>query len=130
MNIAIFKPNQQPQYLKSVDGSEYMVDVNAKDGEAVPNDPDMLFNPDISAVANVPLKYWKRSGNNIVEMTQAEKDAIAATELQARKSAADTFAADPLAVFTALIKVINVRLSAGQKITKAELITAVKEEIV
>lgn len=116
-NVAIFKSGQTPQYLQSVNTPDYS------------SDPDVIVNPDITAVASVPLKFWKRSGNTIIKMTQAEKDAITAQELVQRKNAADTFQTDPVAIFTALIKVINVRLSQNQKITKAELITAVKEEI-
>lgn len=116
-SVAIFKPGQTPQYLQSVNTPDYS------------SDPDVIVNPDIATVANVPIKFWKRSGNLVVEMTQAEKDAITAQELVQRKSAADKFQTDPVAIFTALIKVINIRLPQGQKITKAELITAIKEEI-
>src|SRR3990167_9908643 len=106
-NIAIFKPNQVPQYLTSVNGAEYMVDPTALEGNVVSNNPDVLFNPDINVVKNVPLKYWKRSGNNIVEMSLVEKQAIEATELQARKDAANDFGIEGIkVVLTALIKVI------------------------
>lgn len=38
---------------------------------------EWLINPDLSAVAGVPVKYWKIDANdNVVEMTQAEKDAV------------------------------------------------------
>lgn len=130
-NIAIFKPNQTPQYLTSINGAEYMVDPNALEGNVIPNDPDIIFNPDISAVKNVPLKYWKRSGDNIVEMSQAEKDVISAAELQARKDAANDFGVEGMKIaLTALIKVINIRLPIGQKITKQEMVDALKGEIV
>jgi len=41
-------------------------------------DPEhVLINPDISAVSGLPNKYWKLDGeDNIVEMTQEEKDAV------------------------------------------------------
>lgn len=117
-NIAIFKSGQIPQYLQSVNTPEYS------------GDPDVIVNPDISSVVNVPHKYWKRVGNTVAEMTQAEKDAINAAELQARKDAVvDPSNANLKDILTALIKVINVRLSAGQKITKQELIDAIKLEI-
>ena len=116
-NVILFKPNQQPQYLTSVNTPDYS------------SDPDVIVEPDLSSVSGVPIKFWKRSGNTVVEMTQAEKDAIAASELITRKNAADTFQADPVAIFTALIKVINIRLPQGQKITKQELIDVVKGEI-
>jgi len=129
-NIAIFKSGKEAQYLRSVDPSPYLVDPTALEGNEVVNDPDIIVNPDISTVKNIPLKFWKRSGNNVIEMTQVEKDAIASRELTERKSSADTFDSNSLSIFTALIKVINVRLPAGQKITRAELITAIKEEII
>ena len=78
-NIAIFKLNQQPQYLTSVHTPDYS------------SDPDVLVNPDISAVINIPLKNWKRVGNSIVEMTLVEKQAIIDAELLARKAQADDF---------------------------------------
>ena len=39
---------------------------------------DWLINPDVSAVISVPQKYWKLVGSplSVVEMTQAEKDAV------------------------------------------------------
>ena len=36
---------------------------------------DWIVNPDLSAVESVPRKYWKLSGNDVVEMNQSEKDA-------------------------------------------------------
>jgi len=116
-NVAIFKPDQTPEYLQSVNTPDYEGNLFA------------IINPDISAVQNVSLKYWKRSGNNIVEMSQAEKDAITATELQLRKDQANNFGVGLLEFTTALIKVINLRLPTGQKITKQEMIDTVKAEI-
>ena len=130
-NIAIFKPNETPQYLTSVNGAEYMVDPTALEGNVVSNDPDVLFNPDISAVVNVSLKYWKRSGDNIVEMTVGEKQVIDDAELQARKDAANDFSIEGMKiVLTALIKVINLRLPIDKKITKQEMVDALKGEII
>lgn len=126
MNVAIFKQGQTPQYLQSINGAEYLVDVNAK--IPTPSDPDVLINPDISSVSSVPLKFWKRSNNSIIEMNQAEKDAILSQEVQARKNNADTLNVTLREALEALIKVINLRLPSN-KITKAEMITAIKEEI-
>lgn len=131
MNIAIFKPNQTPQYLISVDPTPYLLDPQAPKGTERPKDDTIVLHPDISTLQNVPLKFWKKVGNAIQEMTQAEKDAIIAAELQTRKDAVvDPSNASLKDILTALIKVINVRLSAGQKITKEEFITAIKAEIV
>ena len=37
---------------------------------------DWLINPDLSGVDGVPQKYWKVVGDTVVEMDQAEKDAV------------------------------------------------------
>lgn len=116
-NVALFIAGQSPQYLESVNTPDYE------------GNPDAIINPNIINVILVPPKYWKRSGNTITEMSAAEKQAIADAELQQRKALADRFEANMVDIFTALIKVINIRLPAGQKITKQELIDAVKLEI-
>lgn len=117
-NIAIFKPNQTPEYLRSVNTPEYT------------SDPDVLVDPDIRAVAQVPLKHWKRTGDTIVEMSDGEKATLASLELATRKALADDYNIESTKiVLTALIKVINQRLSSGQKITKQEMIDALKGEI-
>lgn len=129
MNIAIFNPGQTPQYLMSVNGAEYLVDVNAE--FPVSNDQNVLLSPDISAVQAVPLKYWKLVGTTIFEMTPAEKQAIADAELLERKNQVNDFGVrDMKPILIALIKVINIRLPAGQKITKQELVDAIKLEVV
>lgn len=116
-HVALFKSGATPQYLTSVNTPDYE------------SDTDALINPDISEVRSVPLKFWKRSGSVISEMSAAEKQSITDTELTERKVAADTFSTGSVAIFTALIKVINQRLPAGQKITKQELIDAIKQEV-
>ena len=116
--VAIFKPNQIPQYLESVNTPDYEGDL------------DVIVNPDISAVQNIDRKFWKRVGNSIVEMTLGEKQAVLDNELAQRKASANDFGLDNMKiVLTALIKVINIRLPAGQKITKQEMIDALKAEI-
>jgi hypothetical protein len=50
------------------------------------NTPDFdpaqwLVNPDLTALDGVPTKYWKLSGNAVIEMTQTEKDAVDAANL-------------------------------------------------
>lgn len=63
-NVAIFKLGETPQYLTSVNTPDYA------------DNPDCLINPDISAVKAVPIQYWKREKDKIVEMTLAEKEAL------------------------------------------------------
>lgn len=116
-DVVILEPGKQAQYLRSVNTPDYTGNANA------------LIDPDLSAVQAVPIKYWKRSGSSVVEMTQAEKDAVTTSELAARKESANSFNVALDDVMTALIKVVNLRLPAGQKITRAEMVNAVKEEI-
>lgn len=67
-NVAIFNEGATPEnvlkYLKSVDTSKYV------------SRTDVVINPSPPAV---PLKYWKHVAGTIVEMTQAEKDAVDAS---------------------------------------------------
>lgn len=131
MNIAIFKLNKTPEYLISVNGAEYMTDPTALEGNVAPNSPDVIFNPNITAVKNVPVKFWKRNGSSITEMTQAEKGVVLATELQARKDMANDFGIqDMKPILTALVKVLNTKLPANKQITKQELVDALKGEII
>lgn len=128
MNIAIFKPGKQPEYITSVNGAEYMTNPAAND--TTPNSPDVLINPDISAVKNVPIKFWKRVGNAIAEMSQAEKDAVSAAELQARKDMANDFGVqDMKIILKVLIAILNSKLPANKQITKQEVVDALKGEI-
>ena len=48
---------------------------------------DWIHNPDLSAVAAVPKRYWKVVADAVVEMTQAEKDVVDATNLAGMKAA-------------------------------------------
>jgi len=47
-----------------------------------------LINPDLSAVRNIPAKYWKVSGNSVVEMNNTEKAIIDTANLNIVKSKA------------------------------------------
>jgi len=115
-DVVVIETNNN-QYLKSVNTQDFENDINA------------LINPDITPVLNVPLKYWKRVGNVLAEMDLAEKQVVYNYKLQQRKNLADTYQIAIGIALTALVKVINVRLSVSQKITKQEMINAIKEEI-
>ncbi len=60
---------QTLQVLHSVNTPDYSAD-------------DWVIAPDLSAVANVPAEYWKLSGDDIVEMSTAEKTAVDGELLQ------------------------------------------------
>lgn len=107
--------------------ASYYPSANTPDFEGNPN---ALINPDLSLVENIPVIYWKRDGDNVVEMSQAEKDALVQVELNTRKNLADNYSIDIKTALTALVKVINIRLPSGQKITKDEMIQALKDEII
>lgn len=115
-NVVLFT-NGVASYLQSVNTQYYE------------NDPNALINPDLSAVQGVDIWWWKRSGNSIGEMTSAEKQAVLDAWLEERRSRADQLVANLPEVLSALIKVVNLRLP-GNKITRAELIAAIKAEIV
>lgn len=115
--VVVFENNQAYAYPSA----------NTPDFEGNPN---ALINPDLSAVLNVPIQYWKRDGDSVAEMSQAEKGVLAETQLTNRKNLADTYSIDLKTALTALIKVINLRLPSGQKITRDEMVQALKDEIV
>lgn len=91
------------QYLRSVNTPEYPV-------------VDWIINPDVSALAGVPTKYWVISGDVITEMDQTAKDAVDAAEVAARLAAqrqslkdayAETVASDK-AIVLMLIDEVNI----------------------
>jgi len=84
-NVVLFNETtkQALRYLKSVSTTPYT------------SRPDAVVNPDVSAFANVPIKYWKVVAGVVSEMTQAQKDAVDQAE-------ADALAAADLASIQAL----------------------------
>lgn len=48
---------------------QYLLTVNTPDYDPT----DWIINPDLSALASVPQKYWKVVGDTVVEMTSGEK---------------------------------------------------------
>ena len=56
---------------------QFLHSVNTPDFNPV----DWIINPNLSCVKNVPWKYIKIVDDNVVEMTQKEKDVVDATEL-------------------------------------------------
>jgi hypothetical protein len=106
-NIALFKTGQTPQYVQSAHTPDFA------------SDPDAVINPDISAVSSVPTKYWKRSGDNVVEMTAQEKASVDSAEQTARLASADNLQIDTITLAKALVK-LGVA-------TKAQLINAIKQ---
>lgn len=58
-----------------------LTSVNTPDFDVV----DWIINPNLAAVAGVPVIYWKIAGDNVSEMSQPEKDAVDAADLPAYK---------------------------------------------
>lgn len=65
----------------------YLTSVNTPDYEEQPN---TLINPDLSGVSEIAQAYWKVSGTDVVEMTQAEKDAIDAANAAVAQAVVET----------------------------------------
>jgi hypothetical protein len=114
---------------------EYVRSVHTPDFSS---DPDWLINPSLAAVEGVPRRYWKVEFDNIVEMTQAEKDnkdaEIAAAITANRKAQAEAlFNNDPtlLAVTKLMFKEINkLRVANGDAAyTVAQFNAALQNEI-
>ena len=58
----------------------------SRDPNELPEDlSNYISAPDLSAVAGVPVKYWKIVGDVVTEMSQAEKDAVDAAILDAAR---------------------------------------------
>jgi len=76
-NIARFRAGQVPEYLESANTPDYS------------GDPDCIVNPDVSAIINVPRKYWKRVGDQVQEMSVAEKQAVDDAEAAATQTRID-----------------------------------------
>lgn len=65
---------------KTADPVDYRTSVNTPDYPTA----DWFIDPDVSAVAAVPTKYWARPLTDpVTEMTQPEKDAVDAAEAAA-----------------------------------------------
>ena len=119
-NIAIFEPNKTPQYLTSVSEGPYVININVDKRLQQPRDSTILLNPDISTVKNVPLKYWKKVGNQIQEMTMLEKQAIDLVEKTSRITALNNYQFEGGQLAEALV-------NAGL-ITKTTLINFIKQK--
>ena len=109
-NVAIFKAGKTPQYLTSINTPDYSAD------------PDVLVNPDISKVKDVPLEHWKRDRDKIVEMSLAEKQVIIDAKLLEIDKQIIDLNIDALIVAKAIAKV----LIAKGIITKTDLVNAIK----
>lgn len=103
---------------------EYLPSVNTPDYPTV----DWIINPDVSALAGVPTKYWNISGDTVTEMTQPEKDAVDAAEqanfiAQARQALKDNYnqsIVSDKAIVLMLLDEINILRAALAEI-KAEI---------
>lgn len=96
-DVVVFTTDGPPQLIKSVntvdycdipenkkvyseDGKKWGVDLKKNELEQYSKN-GVVINPNLNNVKNVPIKYWKKVGKTIVEMNQAEKDAVDLTYL-------------------------------------------------
>lgn len=115
-NVIVFSPDKYPVYIESVNTPDYE-GINA------------IINPDMSGVEGVPFKYVKRDGNNVVEMSQVEKDVVDAAELEARKVSIGNFNMDLKTFVKGILMAGNTRWSKGQEVTEGEVITWFKNQV-
>ena len=90
-----------------------------------------LLEPDLSGLSGIPVKYLKQSGGAVVEMTQAEKDAVDAEELaeanQAIATSIDNLDISIKDAFIAWLQVYNAKVPVAYQVTPAELKAKVLE---
>lgn len=123
-DIAIFDPNSQPvpnqvkQYLRSV------------------NTPYYYGRDDIVIMPTMPhynLKFLKVKNGQVVEMTQAEKDAIIQAEQQAQHDAqvqnVNNLGVTVKDMIVAFVKVYNSKVPPQYRITKQEIIDQIKQDL-
>jgi hypothetical protein len=58
------------------EAQQYILSVNTPDYQAPSGESSFLIDPELDNVQGVPVKYWKVSGGLVVEMSQAEKNAV------------------------------------------------------
>lgn len=98
---------------------------------------DWIWNPDLAAVAGTPLKCWKLSGETVLPMTRAEKDAVDAAALEASRDAAmteiDTLEAVTRALALVILDEVNtLRAAAVPPLTPrtaSQLRTAIRNKL-
>ena len=113
------------QLLRSVNTPDFVP--AWRKGEPAPTDGDWIVNPDLSAVADLPAKYWKLSGNAVLAMTQAERDAVDAAEAAAAEQAqraADKAMVDSGAL-DRVLAVLAPKLGTDEATLKAEIVAAI-----
>lgn len=70
-------------------------------------DPEnWVKDPDLSAVAGVPSRYWKLSGDVVSAMTQAERDAVGAALLVSARDAAISQLQQPEDILRAFMLIV------------------------
>ena len=118
-----------PQYLESANTLEKNEDGSFQFVSDIPPTksrsqefalPHVIINPDMSAVAEIPAKYWKRVGNTIRAMNAGEKNAVDAADSAVRETAIGNLESVD-------VRVLAKALVAAGLITKATLIQKIKE---
>jgi len=83
---------------------------------------------DVEAIEAIPQQYRKIAGKSVIEMTLAERNAVdAASANTIRNERANAVeSGDLMSVVDSLISVINQRLPQDQRITRAEVVNAIR----
>jgi len=92
---------------------------------------DWIHNPDLSAVAGQPSKYWIITGDVVTLMDSAAMAVVDAAEAQSLKDAleAETQVGALKAVIAGLVDVMNTKLAANKQITFQEVKAAIKARL-
>ena len=108
---------------------DYLLSVSTPDYD---QDPENLINPDISAVVEVPMKYWQLENGTVREMTPEEKQATDIAQrnevlINIRNNVSNYVdAADLIEI---LVTIGNTQWSKGKVVTKAQFLDLLFDEI-
>lgn len=105
-NIVIFEPNKVPELHESVNTPDFS------------ENPNAVINPDLTSLSSVHKKYWKRSGDIVVEMTTEEKQAVDQAEINKKTTEKENLNIDVITLAKALV--------AAGVVTKSNLVQAIK----
>lgn len=92
---------------------------------------DWIEYPDLSTLFNVDKKYWKSSGDSIIEMTPTEKSDVDTEQALREKNATEEESQRGIlkAVIKGLVDVINTKLPGNKQITYSEVRAAIRSEL-
>lgn len=98
-DVVITKDDGSLEYLPSVNTGDYVTAKNVTKDHITPKE-GVLINPDVSHLEDVDVRYWKRVGNDLIEMSEEEKGEIDKRDIPKKEdvSIAGDLSASDLAV--------------------------------